>query len=628
MNPRSILKQYWGFDNFKPLQEEIINSVLNRKDVIALLPTGGGKSLCYQIPGITLDGICIVLSPLIALMNDQISQLKKKGIKAISINSALKKSDIDRELDNCVHGHYKFLYLAPERLKQGLIIERIKQMQINLIAVDEAHCISQWGHDFRPSYRHISILKDICPDPPFIALTATARPQVIEDISKTLELKNPKLYKGNYIRRNIVLKVIETKDKLRALYNIIRPQESVIIYVNSRNFSVAVSNFLNEKKISSTHYHGGLSAKEKQNSYEEWIKDKKYVMVSTSAFGMGIDKANVRMIIHMNLPENLERYYQEIGRAGRDNNPASAVLLKSVGDDATIKKNHQKNTPSVDDVKIIYKKLCNYFQISYGQQSIKLQPLNFSEFCQIYNFGKIKTYNTLKLLDQNGIIKFTTDFTNDLKLKIIVSGNIILEYCKSNPNESILIKSILRTYEGIFERPVKVEIGAMSIQTQLNKTQIRSILVGLEKNNYIEIHNANADAEIIFTEPREDDKTINRISKIIENSNRIKTKNIEHVLDYSNNNDLCKVRQIINYFGEKIESDCGQCSVCVKSKQTFPSDVNIALILKALKIKSMDSRSLSKITNLEAKIVIEVLNLLLDSKKISITKQNTYQIIE
>ena len=355
-HPINILERYWKFTSFRPLQEEIINAVLNGEDTFALLPTGGGKSICFQVPALAKDGICIVISPLVALMKDQVRALQNKGIKAIALTSGIKPTEIDTLLDNCIYGNYKFLYLSPERLQQELVQDRIRQMNVNLIAVDEAHCISQWGNDFRPAYKNITLLRELQPSVNVIALTASATPNVIDDIVTELDFLDPKIFKQSFYRSNIAYMVFEEEDKffrLEAILN--KNKQSSIIYVRNRRLTIEISNFLEQKNISSTFYHGGLNNTEKDQHLNDWISNQKQVMVATNAFGMGIDKADVKTVIHLNLPDSIENYFQEAGRAGRDNAKAFAVILKNKNDDALLHKQFISVLPTVDFVKAVYR---------------------------------------------------------------------------------------------------------------------------------------------------------------------------------------------------------------------------------------------------------------------------------
>ncbi|HAB27655.1 MAG TPA: RecQ family ATP-dependent DNA helicase, partial [Xanthomarina gelatinilytica] len=456
-HPINILERYWNFTSFKPLQEEIIEAVLEGEDVFALLPTGGGKSICFQIPALAKEGICIVVSPLIALMKDQVQALKQKGIKALSITSGITSNDLDTLLDNCIYGNYKFLYLSPERLQQELVQDRIKQMNVNLIAVDEAHCISQWGNDFRPAYKNIQLLRQIQPSVNCIALTASATPKVVADIVVELDFIQPKIFKQSFERKNLAYMTFNEDDKHYKLESILKknPQAS-IVYVRSRHLTVEISNFLNKKGISATTYHGGLSNKVKDAHQQEWINNQKQVMVATNAFGMGIDKPDVKTVIHLNLPESMESYFQEAGRAGRNGNKAFAIILKNKSDELLVKNQFLNVLPSVNDVKHIYRKLSNYFQISYGEGQNTIYDFNFNAFCKTYQLNSLLAYNTLLLLDRTSIISLSKQFNKKTSLQFVISNKALFAYLEKHPEVSVIVKTILRTYGGIFENEIKI----------------------------------------------------------------------------------------------------------------------------------------------------------------------------
>ena len=628
-HPIQILEKYWNYTSFKPLQEDIINAVLDGEDTFALLTTGGGKSICFQIPALAKEGICIVISPLIALMKDQVRALKEKDIKAMALTSEYKYAELNTMLDNCVFGNYKFLYLSPERLQQDIVQDRIRQMNVNLIAVDEAHCISQWGNDFRPAYKNITILRELQPTVNIIALTATARAKVVDDIVKNLDFIKPKIFKQSFKREQLAFMVFEAEDKLYKIKQILKknPQSS-IIYARSRKHTYEIHAYLESKGFLSTFYHGGLSNNEKESHFNQWFNNQKQVMVATNAFGMGIDKADVKTVIHVNLPESLESYFQEAGRAGRNNQKAFAVILKNKGDEQHVKNQFLKILPSIDFIKLVYRKLCNYFQISYGEGEFTTFDFNFNTFCKTYNFNTHTTYNALQALDRTSIIHLSQQYQNTSVIMFLVSSNHLFTYLEKHQEISMVVKSILRTYGGAFDQDVKINTSIIANKLSLKEDDIINVLVQLEKDDIISLKLNKTDAEITFLEPREDDKTINRIARIIEQQNKLKEQQIAAVLDYINNDVICKSSQLLSYFGEDNLKDCGICSVCINNSNKVSAtllDTDIEKIISVLEEKPLSSRKIVEITKIKEGLIASLLRDMLENNLIELTNTNTYK---
>jgi len=627
MNPSEILYQYWGYTSFKPLQEDIIDSVLNKNDTMALLPTGGGKSICFQIPALMEAGICIVISPLIALMNDQVNALNNKGIKSMSLSGKLSYNDIDRMLDNCIYGNYKFLYLSPERLQQELVQQRIEKMNVNIIAVDEAHCISQWGNDFRPAYKNVVLLRTIKPGVPIIALTATATPEVLKDTINELQLKNPKLFQKSFYRENLAYLVFKEEDKHYRLKQILKNDEPAIIYVRNRKNTEEVSAYLNSQGFDSDFFHGGITIEEKKKKLTNWLNENTPIMVATNAFGMGIDKPNVRTVIHIDLPESLESYFQETGRAGRDGRYSKTILLYNEADKTQVYRQFISSLPAVDFLKQVYSKLTNHFLIAYGEGEFTTQAFNFEKFCIKYKLHTIKTYNAIQTLDRLSVIKLSFEFGRKTEVQFLLESNQVIHYLESNMKKSIIGKTILRLYPGIFEREASIDLELIASKSGQSTEDIIKSLKEFESDQVISLQLMNTDTTLTFIEPREDDRTINRIAKIVERQNKLKTEQVQAVLAYIDNNSVCKSIQLLQYFGDYSDNPCGICSVCSR-QQTTPSDKETKLIaadvLLLLEEQLLSSREIcERLTFVESKVVF-VLQRLLEANKIKPTLNNKY----
>jgi ATP-dependent DNA helicase RecQ len=622
----AILQKYWKHDKFRSPQDEIINSVLDGKDTFGLMPTGGGKSICFQVPALMKDGICLVISPLVALMKDQVQRLQKLDIKAIALTGGIRSDEMITLLDNCEFGNYKFLYLSPERLQSDWILERIKNLPINLIAIDEAHCVSQWGHDFRPAYLKIANLKTYFPKVPFLALTASATNRVLEDVILQLGLEQPAIFKKSFARKNIAYMVFEVEDKLYRIEQILKknPQPS-IIYVRNRKSCSETASQLQSLGFKATFYHGGLSVKEKEKNMSLWMNEEVQVMVATNAFGMGIDKSNVKTVIHIHLPESIESYYQEAGRAGRDEQKAFAVLLTSPSDKAQAQSQFINVLPDKQILTQIYIKLCTYFQIAYGEGINEQFSFNLNHFCQKYGFPTLKTFNAIQFLDRQGILSLSQEYSERITMQFMIPSKEVIRYMSLNPNEEAVILTILRTYPGIYESLTAINLSLIAKKANCDEAVIHSILEKLKGLDIIDYHKKNNDATIIFNEVREDERTINRVSKYLENQNKQKVAQFESVLHYINEKNVCKSKLILDYFGEKAAADCGICSYCIsKETKSIDSSLISEKIIGLLKIQDMSSREIQKLTKNTEDDVIFALQNLLENNEIAVKPNNKY----
>lgn len=621
-----ILQKYWKHDSFRFPQEEIINSVLDQKDTFGLMPTGGGKSICFQIPALMIDGICLVISPLVALMKDQVQRLEKIGIKAIALTGSIKSDEMITLLDNCEFGNFKFLYLSPERLQSDWILERIKNLPINLIAIDEAHCVSQWGHDFRPAYLKIINLKSHFPRVPFLALTASATKTVLEDVIIQLGLENPAVFQKSFFRKNIAYMVFETEDKLYKMDQIFKknPQPS-IVYVRNRKSCSETASQLQSLGYNATFYHGGLSIKEKEKNMKLWMNEDVQIMVATNAFGMGIDKSNVKTVLHIHLPESIESYYQEAGRAGRNGEKAFAVVLTSPSDKIQAENQFINVLPDKAILTQIYLKLCAYFQIAYGEGINEQFSFNLNQFCVKYDFPILKTYNAIQFLDRQGILSLSQEFSEKITMQFMIESKEVIRYMSLNTSEETVILTLLRTYPGIYDSQTAINLSLLSKKSGADEQTILRILENLNKLAIIDYHKKNNDATLIFLEIREDNHTINRVSKYLKNQNEQKINQFESVLKYITEKEVCKSKLILNYFGDISTENCGICSYCI-TKKIKPVDFTTLSekIIALLKIQELNSRELQKLTKTHQDDVIFALQNLLENDKIAVKPNNTY----
>ncbi len=636
---REILQKYWKHENFREPQEEIINAVLDDKNVVTLLPTGAGKSICFQIPTLLKEGVCIVISPLIALMEDQVNNLQKKGIKAIALTSKYNTEQTIQAFDNMLYGNYKFLYLSPEKLQSEFIQEKIGQLNVNLIAIDEAHCISQWGHDFRPAYLKIDVLQKIHPKIKTIALTASATPKVMIDIIDHLKLKNASIFKKSFYRNNINIKLINTDNTLEQLkYLLSKINDPIIVYTNTRKSCINISNYLNHQGFKSTFYHGGLSFDNKTESQTNWLSQNTPIIVATNAFGMGIDKANVRAVIHMNIPNSIENYMQEIGRAGRDGISSFAYLIYNKSTIYESENYLKKGIASTSFHKEVYQKLNDNYQITLGEYFEKTYLFNLQDFCSKYELPILKTFSAINNLELENIIEINHNYKKRSSLKIIVSNKVLFEYEKRNSNLENLIKIILRNYGGTFEQliPINESIIAKKLNaivtSNISKFQVINLLNQLKKDKIIIYNEATNNSNIKFLVPREDTFVINNISKSIENRSITKLEKLRSIIEYVNNNKICRNIQLLNYFGEKNIKKCKTCDICiVENNQSNKVDYKLIakdiMDLFAAKQYNSSNEIINEL-NYNKNQILKTLELLIEKNSLRLTSQNKFEKIE
>ena len=573
-----LLKKYWGFDEFRDSQKEIIDFVLQKKDVIALLPTGGGKSLCYQLPAVLMDGTCLVISPLIALMEDQVSQLTKRGIKTAYINSSLHFKDIDRILDNVIYGNIKILYVSPERLKTDLFLDRFKKMNISFVAVDEAHCISEWGNDFRPEYRNISAIKTLKKDLSFIALTATATPEVVIDIEKQLSFKESNKIKRSFIRNNINYSVINGISKEKVLIKLLTNQCS-IIYVRNRKKTKELSKLLNSNNYKTDYYHGGLDFKERSKKQNRWINNEFDTIIATNAFGMGIDKPDVKSVIHYDLPDTLESFYQESGRAGRDGKAAYSIILKDDQDIGNLKKRIKINFPEVEDVKKVFQSIVNIHQISIGYYSEEKFELDIDVISNNNKLSRSTTSQSIKYLINEGYIQQTNDYQFSMA-SIIMPIDRLNQFLNNYKDFEKIIDVLIRSYSSINQQMVRISEDVISKRLNIKKGETIILLNKLHQQNILIYEAKKSNYTISFSIPRPNINHLS-LSKNFLNFKKVKNEKAKQLIDYVNQKIECRNINLLKYFGEnKIENckNCDNCNMGLRIKNNSEKVVKNAII--------------------------------------------------
>jgi len=628
MSALAILKKYWNYDTFRPQQDAIIQCVLAKEDCIVLLPTGGGKSICYQVPALLNDGVCLVISPLISLMEDQVLNLNSRGIKAIALNSKFSQEETITAFDNLQFGGYKFLYISPEKLQTSFIQEKIKQLHINLIAIDEAHCISQWGHDFRPSYLELKILRELQPSVPFIALTATATPQVLEDIALQIPMEDAAVFKQSFYRKNIGYHVINTENNLGKLFQILaKVKEPLIIYCNRRRTVKDLHQQITHRNYNATYYHGGLTIAEKETSFKSWMEEKTPIMIATNSFGMGIDKENVRVVIHINTPESIENYVQESGRGGRDGKQAYAFILTNKQEQLNQQKLVTLSLPSINEVKETYFKLNQYFKIANGELPLSVFTFVLGDFCKTYKLPFQKTAQSIKYLADNGVLNITEQFGKRSSIIFKVNSDYLFDYMDSNPSKATLIKLLLRNYGGIFEHFINIDEAYIAKKIMISRAGLVNYLTILHNDAIIHYKQQHNIAEISFLQPREDRFVGIQMKQFVHQKNEVKLQKLTSVLAYINNNSVCRNQVILRYFKETVRQDCGTCDNCLKKKNPTSSKQQLKTqVIDLLKNEALSSFDITAHVNCSTTLLLEIIKDLLEKEIIELTSQNTYQL--
>lgn len=621
MTTREILQHYWKHQNFRPLQQEIITAVIDGKDTLALLPTGGGKSVCFQIPALAMPGICLVISPLIALMKDQVENLQAKGINAMAIVSGMSRREVDIALDNCIYGDVKFLYLSPERLQSELVQERIKYMQVNLIAVDEAHCISQWGYDFRPPYLHIAELRNLHPKVPILALTATATEQVREDIIQKLQLKNVAVFQKSFERRNISYLVEHEENKLRRMLQVARGAKgSGIIYVRSRKETFELAKFLNENGLRADYYHAGLPGEMRSSKQENWKRDVTDIMVATNAFGMGIDKPNVRFVIHRDVPESLEAYYQEAGRAGRDEQRAYAVLLYNNTDRIKQEKKFAASYPDLEEIKKVYHNLANYYQLAFGTGWGLSFDFDVADFCTRFKLKPVKTLNALKFLEQNEYLAINESVYLPSRFRFEVLNEALYNFQIQNSAWDPFIKVLLRSYGGAFDHYVNIREFDLAKRTGVTVQMVVDNLTQLQDFGVLNYMPQTDKPQITYLKPRVNNTNLLININLIKERKQLNYDKMEAVFNYAKHQ-KCRSRMLLSYFDEHDAPKCGICDVCLAERRES-NRANITERITTELIQQLSSAPLTLnqlvITTIHGhqKEKLDAIRLLLDAGKI------------
>lgn len=618
-----ILKQYWGYDCFRGIQEDIIDSISKNKDTLGLMPTGGGKSITFQVPALAKEGMCLVITPLIALMKDQVQNLKKRGIKALAIYSGMSRQDIIITLENCIFGNYKFLYISPERLDTEIFRTKLRKMHISMITVDESHCISQWGYDFRPAYLKIAEIRELLPDVPVLALTATATPEVVKDIQARLHFRHKNVFRMSFERNNLAYIVRKTENKTAELLHILRSMPgSAIVYVRNRRRTKEITELLNNEHITADFYHAGLDDATKDIRQHRWQSGESRVMVATNAFGMGIDKPDVRIVIHMDLPDSIEAYFQEAGRAGRDGQKAYAVILYAKSDKTTLHKRIPDTFPEKEYIRDVYEHLQYYYQMAMGDGLDCVREFNIEDFCRKFKYFPVPVDSALRILTQAGYLEYTAEQDSTSRILFTIRRDELYRLREMGEDMDRLIQAVLRSYTGVFTDYTYINEDSLAIRTGLTRRQIYEMLVHLAKLRIVSYIPHKKTPYIIYTRERVEAQRIHISPEVYEHRKARYETRINAMLDYVTNNTVCRSRMLLDYFGERNEHNCGQCDTCIslrsKSKASEQPDRETlcAKVCGILSRESLTPAGLLKQLPMDKELLTEILHRLSDEGKI------------